>query len=447
MKFSSSEEFGSAIISKYRIFKISSLSDQWAAASNVYLDEPFIRSDLKILYDLTTDPNIKRFPLDSWYLSCGIPKEELIQFAQKVGCQKDFDSLHMTALCENNPNWGYLSKAPGLREGKRINTDYALAPEAILLLKSQKIEAARLVWGALRRSEVSRSTILEACYQLTESGGPHRSESQLVCQLQELAWVPQMDGFFVKPSAAIASEMPKGFSIDRGYKWLEAVKFGSDQKRLEAASVQQEEKLKDLGISQQTLLLAQKLEKLSPKERERVLAGTNQPKSAPVELPERPIRNAEIRADRVRDQANATPEKSSVIKSRSVQEGVEPAMQEAKGYLRDQYTNPNGQMICQACKEELPFKLPNGAYYFEAIEIIRGAPKRFREGYLALCPNHAAAYQHANAQSGSMSDLIATAVGSEIEITLGNIETTIYFTETHLADAKACFDSIDNKDD
>lgn len=429
----------------YRIFKVASLSCQWTNASKVYLDEPFIRSDLKILYDVTTDLKIKRFPLDTWYLSCGIKKEDFIQFVKKIGCQKEFDKLHIIASCAQNPNWDYLSKAPGLRAGNVINRDYALAPEAILLLKSQQFEAARLVWEALRRSEVVRPTILEACYQLTDSGGPHRSKSQLVCQLQELAWVPQIDESFVKPSAAIASKLPKGFAIDRGYKWLEAVGFGSDEERLEAASVQQEEKLKDLGISQQSYLLALKYEKLSPKERERLLADTNQAKAAPIELPERPIRNADIRVDRVRDQARATPEKSSVIKHRSVQEDVELAMQEVKVYLRDQYTNKNGQMICQACIEELPFKLPNGSYYFEAVEIIRRAPKRFREGFLALCPNHAAAYRHANAQCNSMYDVIATATGNEVELALGNIETTVYFTQMHLADAKACFESI--KDD
>lgn len=446
MKFLNGNEFGKAIISKSRIFKIASLSDQWVAASKVYLDEPFIRSDLKILYGLTTDPNIKRFPLDSWYLSCGIPKEELIRFALQIGCQKEFDKLYVTVNCAQNPNWGYLSTAPGERAGNVINRDYALAPEAILLLRSQQLEAARLIWEALRRGEVVRPTILEACYQLTESGGPHRSKSQLVCQLQEIAWVPQMDGSFVKPSAANASQMPKGFAVDAGYKWMDAVGFGIDSKKREAAIVAREEKLKDLGISVESLTLAQVIEKLPKNERERLSQNLRQVKFDPVELPVRPVRNADLRSERVVEQAKATPEKSAVIKPRSVQQGVEDAKIEAKLYLADQYTNTNGQMICQACKAELPFKLPNGSYYFEAVEIIRRAPKRFREGFLALCPNHAAAYQYANTQSDSMSDLIATATGSEIEITLGNIETTIYFTETHLADARACFDSINNND-
>jgi len=50
---------------------------------------------------------------------------------------------------------------------------------------------------------------------------------------------------------------------------------------------------------------------------------------------------------------------------------------------------------------------------------------------------HAAVYRHANAQRNSMVDSIAIASGSEIELLIGNIETTLYFTQTHLADAKA----------
>jgi hypothetical protein len=55
--------------------------------------------------------------------------------------------------------------------------------------------------------------------------------------------------------------------------------------------------------------------------------------------------------------------------------------------------------------------------------------------------NHAAAYQYANAQKNSILELIATASGNEIEVALGGDEMTIYFTEVHLADMKACFEA------
>ena len=432
---------------RYRIFKVASLSSQWEKASSVYLDEPFARTELNRLYALIVDQKHKRWPLDPWYLSCDIPTEKIVRFAEQLGCQKEFDKLYTNANCGQNPNWEHLRMAPGSKAGNVVNRDFALAPEAVLLLKLCQPESALLVWKALARSETIRPTILKARFQWTDKGGPRESDSQFVCELKALAWVPQTDGSFVKPSAANASKMPKGFAVDTGYKWMEAVGFGIEDKKRETDSVARAVQRKQLGFgSEDELQDAQAFAKLPKDERERILANARQVKSDPVELPVRPVRNADLRSERVGEQAKATPEKSAVIKPRSVQLGVEAAKLEAKLYLADQYTNTNGQMICQACKGELPFKLPNGSYYFEAVEIIRGAPKRFREGFLALCPNHAAAYQHANAQCNSMYDVIATATGNEVELSLGNIETTVYFTQMHLADAKACFDSIEDGD-
>lgn len=428
----------------YRIFKVTSLSFQWGKSSNVYLDEPFARTDLNRLYALTVDPKHKRWPLDPWYLSCDIPTEKVVRFAEQLGCQKEFDKLYSNANCQQNPNWEYLRMAPGSRQGNVINRDFKLAPEAALLLKQCQLGSALLVWKALVRSETVRPTILKARFQWTDKGGPRESDSQFVCELKSLAWVPQTDGSFVKPCAANASKMPKGFAVDTGYKWMEAVGFGIEDKKRETDTAERAVQRKQLGFgTEDELQDAQAFAMLPKDERERFWANVRQVKSDPVELPERPVRNADLRSERVGEQAKATPEKSSVIKPRSVQLGVEAAKLEAKLYLTDQYTNTNGQMICQACKGELPFKLANGSYYFEAVEIIRGAPKRFREGFLALCPNHAAAYLHANAQRNSMYDVIATATGNEVELALGNIETTVYFTQMHLADVKACLEAIE----
>jgi hypothetical protein len=429
----------------YRIFKVTAHTSQWAKSSSVFLDKPFAPTGLNSLYTVVVDTKHKRWPLDPWYETCGVHIEKLVHFAESIGCQNEFKDFHTPSDCSLNPAWSYLKTAPGSRMGNFVSRDFALAPAAKLLLKTQQVEAALLFWKALCRSEPAHPTILQACYQLTDKGGPRVSDSLLVYELKNIAWVPQTDGSFVRPSAAIASKMPDGFAVDTGNKWMKAVEFGTDDKKRETESATRVEQRELFGFSSEEELndgLA--FAKLPKSERERFLTNAWQVKSDPVELPERPVRNADLRSERVGDQAKATPEKSSVIKPRSVQLGAEAAKLEAKLYLADQYTNTNGQMICQACKGELPFKLPNGSYYFEAVEIIRGAPKRFREGFLALCPNHAAAYQHANAQCNSMYDVIAAATGNEVELALGDIETTVYFTQMHLADAKVCLASIED---
>lgn len=431
-----------------RVFKVASLATKWASAGRVFLDEPYGRTGLHILYELTTDQKVKRWPLDSWYGGCGIPVERIIKFAEALGCQSEFDRLTVVASCAKNPNWGaILSKAPGERAGNVVNRDFALAPEAELLLRSKAPSAVQLVWKALCRSESLRPSVLQAVYQFTDRGGPRSSLSQLVYVLREIAWVPQTDGTFVKPRLAIARQLPEGLTVDAGYKWMEAVEFGADEKRRSAETGVRAEHRKELGFeSEDELARALEFKSLPKDEQERILAEAKQRRVEPIELPQRPVRNPELRRERVGADVQATPEKTAAARERSVQIGVNEAKVEAKAYLRDQYTNTNGQMICQACKDELPFKLATGAYYFEAVELIENSQKRYRATYLALCPNHAAAFQYANAQRNSMTEVIATAVSTEVEIALGGRETTIYFTQTHLADVKACLSEEDGED-
>ncbi|WP_159275251.1 hypothetical protein [Variovorax boronicumulans] len=267
----------------------------------------------------------------------------------------------------------------------------------------------------------------------------------MVCKLKEFAWVPQTDGSFVKPNAALTNRLPEGFAVDAGYKWLEALAFGTDEKKRVSETAARAAKREELGFqSEEELERARAFLRLPEVEQRRVLeAGERQGES--VELPERPVRNSEIRLKRVGDEAKSTPVKQAEVRERSVQLGVAEAKAAAKAYLSDQYTNSQGKMVCQVCKDELPFKLPTGAYYFEAVEVLADSPKRFREAYLALCPNHAAAFQYANAQRNQMLELVATALGNEIEVALGGAVMTVYFTQMHLADAKACLLSSEDE--
>ena len=107
---------------------------------------------------------------------------------------------------------------------------------------------------------------------------------------------------------------------------------------------------------------------------------------------------------------------------------------EARSYLRKQYTNASGKMICQVCKTELPFMLPNGSFYFETVEVFTTLRESFRETFIALCPNHAAMYRYANEQKDVLDELIETASGLEIDVVLAGKATTVQFTEVHLAD-------------
>lgn len=424
------------------LFRIDSSEFGWGQAKDAYLDAPIVNTGLRTFYDSVKDDKARRWPLSAWYVDQPIALDKLIKFIELAGVEREFHSLYVETICEKNSKYLYLRNVPGERNTSPINRDFTLTKRAHEMLVKDTVDGSRLVWSAMCKAG---SRVLKACFQKNGSSGARFADSQLICWLRDLAWVPQKDGTFVKPRQATASKLPEGFVMDAGFQWLEQVEFGADEKKLSVESTARAAKRAELGFeSDENYQRALEFSKLPRDEQLRVLSSARHEEEQVVELPEQTVRNPELRAGRVGEQARLTPEKESVIKSRSVQLGVDAAKMEAKRYLTAQYTNTSGQMICQACKGELPFRLPNGSYYFEAVEIVLAAPKRFREGYLALCPNHAAAYQHANGQRNAMHEVVTTAASNEVEIALGGIETNLYFTEMHMADARACLESMEN---
>lgn len=420
-------------------FRVDSPEFEWGQARDVYLDAWYMPTGLDHFHASAEDQSERRWPLAKWYQTCGIPIQTIAHFAASCGCESEFKSLFAECTCRHNPQWTYLSKAPGQRYGNHVNRDYAIAPQALRMLQSKQVEASRLVWATMCRAGTSK---IRAQFQWSDRWGSHFADSQAICTLKELEWVPLTDGRFVKPREATQRLLPKGFSVDSGYKWLETVEFGVAERKRVTETTLRTQRRTELGFeSEEALQRAQAFVQLPEAEQERFLANARATNGDEFELPERLVRSVGLRAERVSEQARQTPNRTSVIKPRSVQLGAEAAKADAKLYLADQYTNTNGQMICQVCKGELPFKLPSGSYYFEAVELVPDLPKRFRETYLSLCPNHAAAYQYANAQRNAMQELVLTASDNEIGIALGGVDTTVYFTQMHLADAKACLGS------
>jgi hypothetical protein len=322
-----------------------------------------------------------------------------------------------------------------------VNEDYVLGDAVLILLNSKNEAFSRLAWTTMCRLDPRH---LKARFRWNETNGFRYAPSQLVHTLKTIEWVPTAEGRFVTPRHATQNDLLKGFTFDMGYKWLEIVEFGVEERKRSAENATMAAKRAELGFeSDEELQRAQRLVRaLPPDVMERVLAEYES-RLFKLEFPEKPVRNAELRHQRIHEQARETPEKQSEVRSRAVAVGYEAAKTDAKLYLREQYTNTNGVMFCQVCKDELPFKLPDGAYYFQAVAISDALGKRYREAFLALCPNDAAKFKHANEQKDAMVELVATASGLEIDVVLAGNETTVQFTETHLADMKACLQAED----
>ena len=124
--------------------------------------------------------------------------------------------------------------------------------------------------------------------------------------------------------------------------------------------------------------------------------------------------------------------------------GTSETRETAKTYLRQQYTDDNQIMVCQICKDRLPFKTNNGNYYFEAIEFLdelKGS-KRYYQNYVALCPLHAAMFQHAHESKDFMKNMLVDLEEGvrELEIIMAGEDHSILFTTDHLNDLRDLLD-------
>ncbi len=166
------------------------------------------------------------------------------------------------------------------------------------------------------------------------------------------------------------------------------------------------------------------------------------------EQPEEEVRNPTRRRKGVMEHRDNAPENSAVRRERSIQPNLSGVVAEAKAYLRAKYTNAHGQMVCQACSNEMPFKLRSGEYYFEAVQVLKGLAQHFYENRLALCPTCSAMYQFARSSTDEDVRSAIVAVNSEkvearvaLTVVLAAEQRTVHFVGTHFFDLQVVLNS------
>jgi hypothetical protein len=414
-----------AIFADYFIFKRA--DNKWGTPAQAYLDSPFLETGLTAYYQPLGE-KAPRAALSPEYAQDAKRLEKLVKFAEAVGAAKHLEIEETT--CSGNPQWSHLVAVPGERYTSPVNRDWVI-PRLEELLSKPSVELSRLIWRTMRHLP-SYPSRLQARYQKNERNGSHYADSQLVHLLRSSRWVAQTNSTFVRPAEASPRLLPKGFPYDEGEEWLSRVNFGKQEQQQSEEHQQQETEAHDLGFADaEALDRARQFAALPLADQERIL--TQYRTGQATELSEHEPRNPERREERVGEEAAEAPERVTEERKRSVSVGREDVKQQAAEYLRAQYTS-DGQMICQVCKAALPFKLDDGTYYFEKVEFLEELKKRHYQNYIALCPNHSAMFQHANASRAKLKDLFAGMEGQHLEVVLAQTSLTIYFTKTHIAD-------------
>ena len=161
---------------------------------------------------------------------------------------------------------------------------------------------------------------------------------------------------------------------------------------------------------------------------------TNGEKGKPS-FPVARVKNLERWETRFNEELENAPAKEYAYRIRYVR--VTEATEDTHTWLKEKYTNDDEQMICQICKEEMPFKKRDGEYYFEAVEAFtkEHLTKEHDPQFLALCPGCAARYKEFVKRDGdTMVNLINQLTNSdsfEVSLQLGELGTSLRFVDTH----------------
>ena len=104
-------------------------------------------------------------------------------------------------------------------------------------------------------------------------------------------------------------------------------------------------------------------------------------------------------------------------------------------------------MICQICKEEMPFRKRDGEYYFEAVEALSRDyfAKEHEAQFLALCPLCAAMYnefvKHDEGAMESLKNALINSEDAEVPLQLGELNTSLRFVESHFLDIRTIIEA------
>lgn len=463
-----------SLFNDYFIFEVNLDRDdsKWfMKPTGVFLDSPYLATGLTAYHEaLGEDSDSFKRALSPKYAESGIDLKRFGEFAEVVGAQTKLCIIPQQ-VCSEHPEYEDLvTKAPGqFRKDTCTSEDYTIA-EIKIFLEIPSVDKSKLIWQTM--TDTSSASHLEARYRKNQSQTYRVRASSLVHELRNAKWIPQKNGdsvSFVQPCDASIEHLPEGFIHKTGQKWLDAIEFGKTASKQREESVQRDQQAKNFGFdsseeAEKYAILHQLLKNENTTVDDVISQYSSENNDTKPDFPTSSVKNPELRKKRVVEQVRNAPEK--VYERRERRERVsKDEMGAHRTSLQEWYTNESGEMICQICKEEMPFKKTDGEYYFTAVEALttrfkddefpeNHLPKEYEAQYLALCPGCGARYDYfARTAAGSIKlmeelrDQLMNSDDLEVPVCLGELETDIRFVEAHLHDLKAVLHYYENPQD
>ncbi len=292
-------------------------------------------------------------------------------------------------------------------------------------------QKSAFIWNKITipNSDCIRGVVEKSSRQTYEGSRRENEVSVFGKLLINTAWLPGPDGNMYKPSELNLDDLPESFVRDE--KLADCLEMKKD------TVVQLAE---ESGISEESLEVARQIDEAPPEVRKEIASLLQKRQENQAEFPQRSTTNPERRQERVKEHMENASDKEYETRQRNVRTSrgsIDPGT-----WLSNLYTNDSDQMICQICKDEMPFKKRDGDYYFEAVEALSRDyfPREHEIQFLALCPLCAAMYQefvkYDEEQEAKLYHALQNAEGLEVPVKLGERETSVRFVERHWLDLK-----------
>lgn len=403
-------------------------SDALQPPSVFYIDRPFLETGLNAVFGMEGPLKDRKRPFAKRYRGV----KGVVEFACALGVMQNLIPTRTTT--DNHPEKRALRadyNSYRSRWGNATDVDWVI-PDLGRLLAEPSVAVSLCIWRSLQALERTRFV---AKFRHAESYPVREKPASFVYLLKSEAWIPSSSGEFRKPEDIVESELPPEFDATDRTGWLDLIGLGTGVRRKADEYQEKRQAAIRAGIPDD---FAEQFQELSEDQKRCVIeAGLRQLEtieSAKPEFPERDSANPDRRRVKAAEVAEGAPEKRREVRERTVR--VEPPghRESTRVYLADLYTNDDGVMVCQCCRNGMPFQLADGSYYFEAVQFDYECERELTQNYMALCPVCAAKYRNARTTTDAEMRAGLESGDSEIPVTLAGKPESIRFVNIHKDD-------------
>lgn len=395
-----------SVINIYKHYKIlMSENGKWAIPENFYIPEELNTrvKNISIYFDFyNTKTSGPVYKISPDYITLFADLDELNKFTGfliRLGCDSNIPVYN--ANVGDNPNWSDIADDfpdSAFYSGNRYptNKDYTIKYFDEFLKRPANEAVFELLISALNSFGTD---FIKCTYSPAQKYQPKKYASQITCSLRSAKWFIQEDNgkiYFVKPEDANKSKIPSKYkelisSYPLDY-WLREMNFGVQ----EEIKNEQYEKENDIissvvGLNDNSIGILRQFNNsdLSSEVKEEILNNINQYLQSC--LSESMYRENDFDINRLNEKSEEAYNNANDMeyedRKRSVRI-IDPKKALAEPFLRQVCVNEDGDILCQVCRNRLPFKKPNGQEYFEKVQLFPKSliKKELKENYIACCP-------------------------------------------------------------